>query len=70
MSTDGIGPQHNKRRTACSGMQSGSTDKSRCVVLKIAESRRVLAKPLRVGDGAVKLVTSFVEFELASLRSL
>ncbi len=44
--------------------------KSSCVVLKIAESRRSLAKPLRVGDGAVKLVTSFVEFELASLRSL
>src|SRR4029077_90446 len=42
---------------------------SRCVVLKIAESRRSLAKPLRVGDGAVKLVTRFVGFELASLRS-
>jgi hypothetical protein len=44
--------------------------KSSCVVLKIAESRHSLAKPLRVGDGAVKLVTGFVEFELASLRSL
>src|SRR6267378_5046200 len=30
---------------------------------------RFLAEPLRVGDGAVKLVTSLVKLELASLRS-
>ena len=29
---------------------------------------RFLAKPLRVGDGAVKLVTGLVKLELASLR--
>ena len=31
---------------------------------------RFLAKPLRVGNGAVKLVTGLIKFELASVRSL
>jgi hypothetical protein len=30
----------------------------------------VSAKPLRVGDGAVKVVSCFVEFELAGFRRL
>jgi len=51
-------------------MQFGSTDKFRSVVVKIVESGRVLAKPLWVGDGPVKLVASLIKFELASLRSL
>ncbi len=34
------------------------------------QSRSALAKPLRVGDGAVEVVSCFVEFELAGLRRL
>ena len=44
----------------------------RDILLSIVRSKipLFLAKPLRVGDGAVKLVTSFVKLELASLRGL
>ena len=63
------GRSFSSARSALSEANFGAGEERKRVSVVRSKIHVFLAKPLRVDDGAVKVVRSFVKFELACFRS-